>query len=165
MLEEILMHLNNWFLVPDGVHEDTYTIEDGGIALPFLADGQYFRIVGSLFNDGLHKYPAGDLTGETFDGAVWVLAVPRQVESLAGEIKAWQDSQGTPSPYTSESFGGYSYSKATNASGAPVGWQDVFKSQLNRWRKIRDVSFVEPSQPMKGYKRPWNPDYPFGGDY
>lgn len=164
MLEQILMHLNNWFLVPDGVYEDTYTVEDGGIALPFLADGQYFRIVGSLFNDGLHKYPAEDLTDETFDGAVWALAVPKQVESMAEEIKTWQDSQGAPSPYTSESFGGYSYTKATNADGTPAGWESVFKSRLNRWKKIREVSYVQPTQPVKGYARPWNPDYPFGGD-
>lgn len=163
MLEQILMHLNNWFLVPDGVHEDAYTIEDGGIALPFLADGQYFRVIGSVFNDGLHKYPTEDLTDETFDGAVWALAVPRQVESLAGEIKAWQDSQGTPSLFTSESFGGYSYSKATNASGAPLGWQDVFKAQLNPYRKMRETGFVQPTKPTKHFYRPFNPDYPFGG--
>lgn len=163
MLEQILMHLNNWFLVPDGVHEDTYTIEDGGIALPFLADGQYFRIVGSLFNDGLHKYPAGDLTGETFDGVIWALAVPKQVIALADEIQAWNDKQGAPSPFTSESFGGYSYSKATNASGAPLGWQDVFKAQLNSYRKMRETGFVQPTKPTKYFYRPFNPDYPFGG--
>ena len=26
MLEQVLMHLNNWFLVPGGIHEDAYTI-------------------------------------------------------------------------------------------------------------------------------------------
>lgn len=164
MLEEILRHLNNWFLVPDGVYEDTYTIEDSGIALPFLVNGQYFRIVGSLFNDGLHQYLAEDLTPETFNGAVWALAIPKQVITLADEIKAWQDKQGAPSAYTSESFGGYSYSKATNASGVPLGWQDVFKSQLSRWKKIREVSYVQPTQPHKSYNKPFNPDYPFGGD-
>ena len=75
MLEQVLMHLKNWFLVPGGIHEGTYTIEDGGITLPFLANGQYFRICGSVFNDGLHQYPAGDLKTETFDGTVWALAV------------------------------------------------------------------------------------------
>lgn len=165
MLEQILAHLNNWFLAPDGVHEDTYTIEDGSVVLPFLVDGQYFRIVGSLFNDGLHQYPATDLTSETFNGVVWALAIPKQVITLANEIKVYQDKQGTLSPYTSESFGGYSYSKATNASGQPVGWQDVFKTQLNQWRKIGEYSYVQGTQPKKPYYRPWNPDYPFGGDY
>ena len=76
MLEQVLMHLKNWFLVPGGIHEGTYTIEDGGITLPFLENGQYFRICGSVFNDGLHQYPVSDLKAETFDGAVWALAVP-----------------------------------------------------------------------------------------
>ena len=134
MLETILMHLNNWFLVPDGVHEDTYTIEEGGIVLPFLASGQYFRICGSVFNDGLHQYPSEDLTDETFTGTVWALAVPRQLANLADEIKAWAV-KNQPSAYTSESFGGYSYSKATNSKGVAVGWRDVFAAQLAPWKK------------------------------
>lgn len=165
MLEELLMHLNNWFIVPNCVYDGTYSVEDGGIVLPFLVDGQYFRIIGSLFNDGLHKYPATDLTTETFDGAVWALAIPSQVITLADEIKEWQDKQGAPSPYTSESFVGYSYSKATNASGVPLEWKDVFKSRLSRWKKIREVSYVNPTHFNKAYSRPWNPDYPFGGDF
>ena len=139
MLEQVLMHLKNWFLVPGGIHEGTYTIEDGGIALPFLANGQYFRIVGSVFNDGLHQYPASDLKAETFDGTVWALAVPQAVIDLASEIEAWQKKNGdaSVSPYQSESFGGYSYSKATDsATGGAVTWQSAFRSRLNAWRKL-----------------------------
>ena len=139
MLEQVLMHLKNWFLVPGGIHEDTYTIEDGGIALPFLANGQYFRICGSVFNDGLHQYPASDLKAETFDGTVWALAVPQAVIDLAAEIEAWQKKNGdaSVSPYQSESFGGYQYSKATDsASGGAVTWQSAFRSRMNAWRKI-----------------------------
>ena len=139
MLEQVLMHLKNWFLVPGGIHEGTYTIEDGGITLPFLANGQYFRICGSVFNDGLHQYPASDLKAETFDGAVWALAVPQAVIDLATEIEAWQTKNGdaSTSPYQSESFGGYSYSKATDsASGGAVTWQSAFRSRLNAWRKL-----------------------------
>ena len=86
MLEQVLMHLKNWFLVPGGIHEGTYTIEDGGIALPFLANGQYFRICGSVFNDGLHQYPADDLKTETFGGSIWALAIPQTVIELAAEM-------------------------------------------------------------------------------
>ena len=139
MLEQVLMHLKNWFLVPGGIHEGTYTIEDGGIALPFLANGQYFRICGSVFNDGLHQYPASDLKAETFDGAVWALAVPQAVIDLATEIEAWQTKNGdaSVSPYQSESFGGYSYSKSTDsASGGAVTWQSAFRSRLSAWRKL-----------------------------
>ena len=139
MLEQVLMHLKNWFLVPGGIHEGTYTIEDGGITLPFLANGQYFRICGSVFNDGLHQYPASDLKAETFEGNVWALAVPQSVIDLAAEIEAWQKKNGdaSASPYQSESFGGYSYSKATDsASGGAVTWQSAFRSRMNAWRKL-----------------------------
>ena len=139
MLEQVLMHLKNWFLVPGGIHEGTYTIEDGGITLPFLENGQYFRICGSVFNDGLHQYPASDLKAETFEGTVWALAVPQSVIDLASEIEAWQKKNGeaSVSPYQSESFGGYSYSKATDsASGGAVTWQTAFRSRLNAWRKL-----------------------------
>ena len=139
MLEQVLMHLKNWFLVPGGIHEGTYTIEDGGITLPFLANGQYFRICGNAFNDGLHQYPASDLKAETFDGTVWALAVPQAVIELAAEIEAWETKNGeaSVSPYQSESFGGYSYSKATDsASGGAVTWQSAFRSRLNAWRKL-----------------------------
>lgn len=139
MLETVLQSLNNWFLVPDGVHAGEFTVQGGQITLPFLQTGQYFRVVGSVFNDGLHQYPVADLTDETFTGSVWALAVPKAVIELAEEIDAWQTKNGDPGPFTSESFGGYSYSKATNASGMAVGWQDVFKSRLNDWRRIRGI--------------------------
>ena len=139
MLEQVLMHLKNWFLVPGGIHEGTYTIEDGGITLPFLANGQYFRICGSVFNDGLHQYPASDLKAETFDGTVWALAVPQAVIDLATEIETWETKNGdaAKSPFASESFGGYSYSKATDSvSGGAVTWQSAFRSRLSAWRKL-----------------------------
>lgn len=139
MLETVLQNLNNWFLVPDGVHAGEFTVQGGQLTLPFLKTGQYFRVVGSVFNDGLHQYPVADLTDETFTGSVWALAVPKAVIELAEEIDAWQTKNGDPGPFTSESFGGYSYSKATNASGMAVGWQDVFKSRLNDWRRIRGI--------------------------
>lgn len=139
ILEEVLQHLNNWFLVPYGIHSGEFTVQDGGITLPFLQAGQYFRVVGSIFNDGVYQYPADCLTDEVFEGAVWALAVPKTVVSLADEIAAWIEKNGTPGPYTSESFGGYSYSKATNSSGVAVGWQDVFKSRLNAWRRIGGI--------------------------
>ena len=139
MLEQVLMNIRNWFPVEGGIYSGTFTIEDGGITLPFLANGQYFRICGSVFNDGLHQYPAGDLKTETFDGTVWALSVPQAVIELATEIDAWQKKNGdaSVSPYQSESFGGYSYSKATDAeTGDTVTWQSAFKQQLSAWRKI-----------------------------
>lgn len=125
--------------MPDGIHLDTYTIEDGGITLPFLQEGQYFRVVGSVFGDGVYQYPASGLKEETFDGAIWSLAVPQAVVNLAEEIEAWQAKNGEAAagPYQSESFGGYTYSKAVDAAtGGAVSWQAAFRSRLNDWRKL-----------------------------
>ena len=137
MLEQLLIHLKNWFVVKDGIHIGDYTIEGNAITLPFLVSNQYYRIVGSLFNDGLHKY--GDtndtLTDETFTGAIWALAIPKQVQDLATEISTYQE-KNPESPYESESFGGYSYTRGKNSHGNSNSWMDVFRSRLNPWRKL-----------------------------
>lgn len=142
ILEQVLMHIHNWFQV--GIQTGTYTIRDGTITLPFLQDGQYFRIAGSVFNDGLHRYGSDieTLTDETFDGAIWTLAIPRSLLDIAGEISRWQEKYGeqAASPYLSESFGGYQYSKGTpgGQSGAS-SWQTAFRSRLNPYRKLREL--------------------------
>ena len=139
MLEQVLMNIRRWFPVEGGIHSGTFTIEDGGITLPFLADGQYFRICGSVFNDGLHQYNVLDLIDETFNGTIWALAIPKAVIELADEIQKWKEKNGeaSVSPYQSESFGGYSYSKATDAeTGGAVTWQSAFKQQLSAYRKL-----------------------------
>ena len=143
VLEQILTHIHNWFQI--GIYPGTYTIQGGGITLPFLRDGQYFRIMGSVFNDGLHRYgPDMELLeDETFDGSIWALAIPKAVIDLAGEIAAWQEKYGAvvDSPYTSESFGGYSYSKASGAgnSTSSGGWQAAFRARLTPYRKLREI--------------------------
>lgn len=138
MLTELCAELRNYFEVPNGRHFGNFEISGGSIApLDFLQEGQYFRIVGSVFNDGVYQYPATSLTDEVFEGAVWAMAVPPTLIALAAEIEAYNESDaGKPSPYASESFGGYSYTKATDASGAPIGWQKAFASRLNKWRKL-----------------------------
>lgn len=145
MLEQILAYLQNYFLVPNGVHSGTYTITDGQIPLPFLRKGQYFRIFGSVFNDGLHRYGDGmefALADETFQGTIWALAIPRAVIDIANEIDVWKSQNVSDTPFVSESFGGYSYSRATNQRGKPVNWQDVFYDRLYPYRKQREYGAV-----------------------
>ncbi|MBQ7932580.1 MAG: hypothetical protein IJ334_16410 [Clostridia bacterium] len=139
-LTELCAHLRNWFVRDDsGKHIGTYSVIAGELELPFLAQGQYFRIIGSVFNDGVWQYPAV-LTDETFEGAVWAMAVPLDVISLLSDIDAWEEKyrEAAESPYQSESFGGYTYTKAggTGGDSGGVTWQTVFKSRLNRWRKL-----------------------------
>lgn len=146
MIESVLQYLNNWFVVAR--YDDTYTIEDGNLTLPFLTNGQYFRIIGSLFNDGVYQHPA-ELADETFNGCVWALAVPKGVITLANEITAWQAKNGEVGAYSSESFGGYSYSRATNSKGQLMGWQDVFSARLAPWKKAQgSYLYAEPNPHM-----------------
>ena len=138
MLTEICAELRNWFVVPNGVHIQTYTISGGSIApLDFLQEGQYFRIIGSVFNDGVHQYPAADLTDEVFHGAVWAMALPPSLIALSAEIDEYNKSDaGKASPYISENFGGYGYTKATGSNGKVLTWKSVFADALNRYRKL-----------------------------
>ena len=137
MLEQVLGELHNWFVRE--VVEGDFTISDGQLLLPdgpALLDGQYLRVVGSVLNDGLHQWPATGLVDERFEGEVWALAVPQEVVDLARVIDDW-DAKNAPGPYVSESFGGYTYTRATNgATGQAAGWRDRFRQELNRWRKV-----------------------------
>ena len=147
MLTEIFQYLRNWFVktkyfstgfvISDGV----ITFDDGS-TVPLIA-GQYYRIIGSVLNNGVHKY--GDtqdlLRDEVFSGAVWAMAVPPAVVALAGEITTWTaaNADAINSPYQSESFGGYSCSLKAGSSGSGSGsvtWQSQFADRLAPWRKI-----------------------------
>ena len=136
MLTEILAYLRNYFVVE--THEDTFEIIGGVLPLGFLQKGQYFRIIGSVFNDGVYCCSEDlKLTDEIFTGKIEALAIPPDLIKLADEITAYmQSDEAKPTALTSESFGGYSYTKATESSGAAASWQTVFAARLRRWRKI-----------------------------
>ena len=141
MLTEICAFLKNYFIRPDeDIHAGDFVIEDGSIDLPFLTDGQYFRIVGSALNDGVWQYPARQLSDEVFHGAVWAMRVPPSLIALAAEIEDWQNANAAiiNSPFQSESFGGYSYSKKAGNSGQSVtySWGDQFSARLNPYRRL-----------------------------
>lgn len=145
MLEEVLRNLNNWFEVPGKRLTGFFQVDGGALTLPdgWLLDGQYFLVSGSVMNDGLHQWPAYDLVDEGFEGEVQALAVPMAVQDLADRIEIWWEKYGkaAESPYQSESFGGYTYTKASGngSQGGSQGrltWRDAFRSELNRWRKL-----------------------------
>lgn len=144
VLTRICEELNNWF-----THEymtGEFAIENGSIALPDIVEGQYFRIAGSALNDGVYRYPAYGLQDETFSGSVWAMRVPLAVLDVAAEIEAAEGaaeiagSAGGSSPYSSESFNGYSYSRATNKDGTPMSAVDAAWAgglrKLRPWRKM-----------------------------
>ena len=148
MLTEVCQYLRNWF-----EREKLFgwfKVEGGiltrmdGTALPIL-DEQYFRVVGSVFNDGVHKLgdSADVLKDEpAFPGAVWLMSVPPVIVQLSDDVDAWKTANAAAlaSPYLSESFGGYSYSlrSGSDAGGQATGlsWESQFASRLGPWRKI-----------------------------
>ena len=142
MLDELCAEIRNYFVQSENdKHAGTYTINGGTFSPPldFLKAGQYFRVVGSALNDGVYKNDGcGVLTDEEFDGSIWAMSVPPAVVALADRIKEYKDSNAAkPSPFVSESFGGYSYSKGQNAAGAANNsWQAVFADELRKWRRI-----------------------------
>lgn len=142
MLTEVCQYLKNWFVrKEEDKHLDTFTISGGSITPSVdLLENQYYRIVGSIFNDGVHQYGVDDnsLIDETFDGAIWAMAIPDAVLEIVEDIDFWCEKYvpETQAPYQSESFGGYSYSKATGSSGGAYTWKDAFGSTLSKWRKL-----------------------------
>ncbi len=141
-VSELCAELNNWF--ERGVKSGTFEIRGGVLDVDFLLNGQYFRIVGSVFNDGVYTYPEDKLTDETFSGEIWAMAVPPDVISLLDRINDWVDKNGAAinSPYSSESFGGYSYTltgqsdNSGSATSAGTTWQAKFRTELNKYRKV-----------------------------
>lgn len=148
MITELCGEIRNWFDQERKLGD--FTVAAGIVSFSngdriAIQDGQFYRIIGSVFNDGVHQYhadtPDEGLHPETFSGAVWLLAIPKEVQDLAQEIETWATTYGAQaaSPYASESLSAssYSYSKAESAgTGSGATWQNIFASRLNRWRKI-----------------------------
>ena len=147
MLTEICARIKNYFAYDDDKHFGKFAIIDGRITPSLDYPTDYIRIVGSHLNDGVHKLSDNDLVDEgEFAGAIWIMSPPKDFLALAQEIKAWQEKFGAldsqaMSPFNSESFGGYSYSKSggssAGGSSSGVDWGSAFSSRLNIYRKIR----------------------------
>ena len=132
MLYEIMLECNNLFAVDST--DGTFEISGGKLSLS-IPTGQYYVIRGSVFNDGLHQYGAEELSDETFTGTIYFCAIPQAFKDLADEIEKWE-SKYSATPFQSESFESYSYSRASGKDGNPLTWQGAFRTRLNVWRKI-----------------------------
>lgn len=140
VLEQICAFIHNYFY--GDRYTGTFTITGGILTVDGLIDGQYFRVCGSKLNDGVYRYGIDLLNDETFTGVIWEMRPPKSFLTLVGEIEAWNDKYADVmnAPYSSESFGGYSYSKAQGYASAGGGmlssWQAIFGARLNEWRKL-----------------------------
>ena len=150
MIGEICAEIKNYFTLPEDIHVGDWSIVGGAISPALVIPTDYIRIAGSRLNDGVHKRTEQgvfELVDEDFHGGVWVMSPPADFLALADDIAAWQEKNGAidspaMSPFASESFGGYSYSKSGgNASGgsssAGADWKAAFASRLKIYRRIR----------------------------
>lgn len=151
MMTEICQYLGNWFDRDQKKYYGNFMIsgytvsssDDGDMG---IKTGQYFRIIGSALNDGVWVNGDKRLRDEIFEGAVWLMAVPPAVTSIAAEIAQWMTAYGgvgssMMSPFNSESFAGYSYTKASgysrsNKDSGIGGWKDVYGFRLAGWKKL-----------------------------
>ena len=145
MLSEVCAYLRNYFYHGEPTI-GKIEIVNGALKEPYgLKANQYFRIVGSMFNDGVYQYPLTTLQDETFNGAVWGMAVPPDLIDLITEMEAWKADKANAyalnSPYQSESKADYSYTLKSGADGSgknsgASALINQFSGRLARWRKL-----------------------------
>ena len=141
ILDALCGELRNYFV--RSVHSGTFTVVGGALLPPDgLMSGQYYCISGSVFNDGVHRFPDGDMTDETFDGEIWFMAVPPgflELAQLIADYRAkWDElsAAGKWTGYQSESFEGYSYSLPSDAPPELREMAARILAGKRRYRKI-----------------------------
>lgn len=140
-MEEVLNYINNYFYKFGVIGK--FTIAGNKIYLQGnYYKSQYIYIKGSMLNDGIYEvkdiiddelYFEG-LDDEVFDGVIYSLRVPKQLKEKVKEIQDFKTTN-KPSQMQSESFGGYSYTRAS-VNGKPMTWKDVYKDDLAPYNKI-----------------------------
>lgn len=145
---ELCAECHNWHK-PQIITGDFRVVNGVLQPLPEIPDGAYIRVVGSVFNDGVWQYPHGCFTDEEFSGAVWLMHVQFDFCALLDDINAWEQDNAeiiatataeiVESPFASESFAGYTYTRKTGVGDVPTTWRDPrlgFERRLKQWRKM-----------------------------
>ena len=142
-LTELCQELRNWFdrarYIGHITIDKSGDVFCNGVKVGLL-EGQYYRVIGSVYSNGVHIYPDSDTRAESFDGAVWAMAVPPDFLALVQEIEDW-NANARPKmlgPYSSEnlSSSGYSYQRQSAEDMAKADYKTVFGARLNKWRKL-----------------------------
>lgn len=150
LMTEICSNIRNYFAPTSKrdnlsyIHHGDFTIKDGTISgVDFLLPNQYFRITGSVLNDGVYRNSTDDLKSlenETFCGAVWEMNVPKSFVALCEDIQKFNAKIDklslTDKGFSSESFDGYSYSLNSNAPAYMLEWERRIRSNLNSYRRL-----------------------------
>ena len=141
-IEAVMAECHNFF--EDGYADAEFTVTANGTLTPAVGvlDNQYVCIRGSTFHDGVWQMVSGKLTrsedddfpAESFTGRLWYLHPPGAFLDIVESITAFD--QKTPvTGLQSESFGGYTYTRASGSQGA-LRWQEAYSSMLMPYRRM-----------------------------
>lgn len=150
MLTEICAHLKNYFDYSRFYGD--ISISGGAVSCRGVQidmdEGQYFALFRPHYCLGIFRY-GDELEDRTVkNGSVWLMDIPPAIFAAIEWAEKWNELNGgadsaANSPFQSESFGGYSYSKgstykdADSAIGASVFDQAQFKAMLSPYQKMR----------------------------
>ena len=145
MIGQICQYIKNYFTYEHDRIIGDWSVVNGKLVPSLDIPTDYYAIFGSRKNNGVHKVnDYGDVLVDEgpFHGSVWFMSPPQDFLDKVEEITAWIDTYGKTlnSPYTSESFGGYSYTKGKSRSGSDFGitWRDQFGPELKSlWGRAR----------------------------
>lgn len=147
MLLELLSELKNYFEV-EKVKGD-FTLTSNSLLLNSTVNkpqvGQYIYIRSTLNRAvckviGINKDTLSLQCENNFQlvddnvKQVSYLAIPQQIISLSTQIEEFE-TKNIMSPYTSESFGGWSGSRAQGRNGN-ITWQEAFSGKLKPFKKM-----------------------------
>lgn len=140
---EVMKKCNNFFYY--SIEGGKHIIANGRLKVrgKYLV-GQYILIENSILNDGLYLIKSISEEGleiegvvdEEFEGVIWGLKVPRDFVELCKKITEY-DISNNGKEYVSESFEGYSYTRATVNGRLMTGIQ-FYSNLLNNYRKCFD---------------------------
>lgn len=146
IVDELCRELRNYFV--RYIWRGKFEIS-GGTLLPdssgdspvdVLLPGQYYCVSGSALNDGVHRWPEDFLSDETFVGEIWAMAVPPGFLALAQDVADYRakidELVAADHGYTSESFGGYSYTLPNTAPQGIVLLRDRILAGKRTYRKV-----------------------------
>ena len=138
--------LRNYFTDKEHIFSGTYTIVDKSLNIDFIKSDQYFRITGSVFNNGVYCNNPDDLKrlrDETFSGTIWAMSVPADFIELCDDAERFKEKiseiSGNFSGYVSETWGGYTYTLPTSAPAFIQDWQYRIKQGMNKYRRLREI--------------------------
>lgn len=145
-LEMVMNEVKNHFV--SAVADGEFTIRDGVLLFPGDAPGCGYMALAGAQNSGVWEAQAADggmqlsrdgvlCESETFCGSVFCLRPPRSFFALVEQIDEWIE-HNPVGAFVSESFGGYTYNRATGTAGLPATWQQTFQARLAPYRRMFD---------------------------